>query len=56
MAIPHERARQDAFELMMRPAAEVGATAVIAPGADANEVVTEVPAYGTAVVIEPASR
>ncbi len=44
---------------MMRHAAEVGANAVIATCYDANEVapgVTEVPAYGTAVVIEPASR
>ena len=56
MAIPHERARQDAFDLMMRHAAEVGANAVIATCYDANEVVTEVPAYGTAVVIEPASH
>ena len=44
---------------MMRHAAEVGANAVIATCYDANEVapgVTGVPAYGTAVVIEPASR
>ena len=44
---------------MMRHAAEVGANAVIAMRYDANEVapgVTEVLAYGTAVVIEPAGR
>ena len=54
-----EHARQDAFDLMMRHAAEVGANAVIAMRYDANEVapgVTEVLAYGTAVVIEPAGR
>ena len=44
---------------MMRHAAEAGANAVIAMRYDANEVapgVTEVLAYGTAVVIEPADR
>ncbi len=54
-----EHARQDAFDLMMRHAADVGANAVIAMRYDANEVapgVTEVLAYGTAVVIEPAGR
>jgi uncharacterized protein YbjQ (UPF0145 family) len=54
-----ERARQDAFDLMLRHAAEVGANAVIAMRYDANEVapgVTEVLAYGTAVVIEPGGR
>jgi uncharacterized protein YbjQ (UPF0145 family) len=54
-----ERARQDAFDLMRRHAAEVGANAIIAMRYDANEVaagVTEVLAYGTAVLIEPASR
>jgi uncharacterized protein YbjQ (UPF0145 family) len=54
-----EHARQDAFELMMRHADEVGANAVIAMRYDANEVapgVTEVLASGTAVVLEPAGR
>jgi uncharacterized protein YbjQ (UPF0145 family) len=54
-----ERARQDAFDLMMRHAAEVGANAVIPMRYDANEValgVTEVLPYGPAVVIEPARR
>ena len=44
---------------MLRHAAEVGANAVIAMRYDANEVapgVTEVLAYGTAVVIEPGGR
>ena len=54
-----EHARQDAFDLMMRHGSEVGANAIIAMHYDANEVapgVTEVLAYGTAVVIEPAGR
>jgi len=51
-----ERARGEAFDLMIKHAAEVGANAVIAMRYDANEVaqgVTEVLAYGTAVVVEP---
>ena len=51
-----ERARREAFELMLQHAAEVGANAVIGMRYDANEVmqgITEVLAYGTAVVIEP---
>jgi uncharacterized protein YbjQ (UPF0145 family) len=54
-----ERARQDAFDLMLQHGAEVGANAIIAMRYDANDVadgVTEVLAYGTAVVIEPAGR
>jgi uncharacterized protein YbjQ (UPF0145 family) len=50
-----ERARQDAFDLMLRHAAERGANAIVAMRYDANEVasgVAEVLAYGTAVVIE----
>ncbi len=52
-----ERARLDAYELMVAHAQEMGANAVIAMRYDANEVaagITEVLAYGTAVVIEPA--
>ena len=52
-----ERAREEAFELLMQHAAALGANAVIAMRYDANEVmqgVTEVLAYGTAVVVEPA--
>ncbi|HTO10435.1 MAG TPA: YbjQ family protein [Candidatus Binatia bacterium] len=51
-----ERARQDAFDLMLRHAAEHGGNAIVSMRYDANEVaagVTEVLAYGTAVVIEP---
>jgi uncharacterized protein YbjQ (UPF0145 family) len=50
-----EKARADAFTLMMQHAAERGANAVIGVRYDANEVaagVTEVLAYGTAVVVE----
>ena len=51
-----ERARSDAYHLMVEHAAERGANAVIGMRYDANEVmagVTEVLAYGTAVVVEP---
>jgi uncharacterized protein YbjQ (UPF0145 family) len=50
-----ERARADAFALMMEHAAARGANAVIGMRYDANEVaagVTEVLAYGTAVRAE----
>ena len=50
-----ERARQDAFDLMLQHGTEHGANAIISMRYDANEVaagVTEVLAYGTAVVIE----
>ena len=50
-----EKAREDAFELMLQHAAEVGANALIGMRYDANEVadgVTEVLAYGTAVVVD----
>src|ERR1700740_3585341 len=52
-----ERAREEAYELMVTHAQEMGANAVIAMRYDANEVaagITEVLAYGTAVVIDPA--
>jgi uncharacterized protein YbjQ (UPF0145 family) len=50
-----EKARADAFRLMLEHAAEMGANAVVGMKYDANEVaagVTEVLAYGTAVVVE----
>ena len=53
-----ERARQDAFRLLLEHAAELGANAVIGLRYDANEVaqgVTEVLAYGTAVRVERAN-
>ena len=54
-----EHARQDAYALMLRHAAEAGGNAVVAMRYDANEIspgVTEVLAYGTAVVLEPTPR
>jgi uncharacterized protein YbjQ (UPF0145 family) len=53
-----ERARLEAFDLMLEHAGQMGANAVIAMRYDANEImqgVTEVLAYGTAVVVEPAA-
>ena len=50
-----ERARDDAYELMLRHARELGANAIIGVRYDANDVavgVTEVLAYGTAVIVE----
>jgi uncharacterized protein YbjQ (UPF0145 family) len=50
-----EKTRRDAYELMIQHAQETGANAVINMRYDANEVmsgVTEVLAYGTAVVVE----
>ena len=50
-----ERARGDAFELMLKHAAELGANAILGMQYDANEVaagVTEVLCYGTATVVE----
>lgn len=52
-----ERAREDAFRLMVTHAAELGANAIIGVRYDANEVaagVTEVLAYGTAVKVDGA--
>ena len=51
-----EKARADAYALMLQHAGGVGANAVLGVPYDANEVaagVTEVLAYGTAVVVEP---
>jgi uncharacterized protein YbjQ (UPF0145 family) len=51
-----ESAREEAFKLLLQHAEEVGANAVIGMRYDANDVmtgVTEVLAYGTAVVAEP---
>jgi uncharacterized protein YbjQ (UPF0145 family) len=52
-----ERAREDAFKLMIEHAEAVGANAIIGVRYDANEImsgVTEVLCYGTAVRVEPA--
>ena len=51
-----EQTRQEAFNLLIAHAQEIGANAVIGMRYDANEIaaaVTEVLAYGTAVVVEP---
>ncbi len=51
-----ERTREDAFNLMMEHAAELGANAIVSARYDTNEImsgVAEVLAYGTAVVVEP---
>jgi uncharacterized protein YbjQ (UPF0145 family) len=51
-----ERARGDAFEIMIQHASQLGANAIIGARYDATEVmqgVTEVLAYGTAVIVEP---
>lgn len=53
-----EHARIEAYELMSRHAQELGANAVVAMRYDATEIaagVTEVLAYGTAVVVERAA-
>jgi len=50
-----EQTREHAFDLMLQHAAELGANAVIGMRYDATEVmqgVTEVLAYGTAVLVE----
>ena len=51
-----ERTREDSFNLMLDHAGQMGANAVIGARYDATEImngVTEVLAYGTAVVVEP---
>src|SRR5215510_4645026 len=50
-----EKAREEAFNLMVEHAASAGANAIIAMRYDANEIadgITEVLAYGTAVTVE----
>ena len=54
-----EKTRNEAFELMLQHAAELGANAVVGMRYDATEImqgVTEVLAYGTAVVVEPVAK
>ncbi len=51
-----ERARAEAFEILLAHAQNVGANAIIGVRYDATEIlpgVTEVLCYGTAVVVEP---
>ncbi len=50
-----EKAREEAYDLMIKHAEELGANAIICVRYDANDVmngVTEVLCYGTAVVVE----
>ena len=51
-----ETSRQEALDLMVRHAEEMGANAVIGMRYDGNEItdgITEMLAYGTAVLVEP---
>ena len=51
-----ERAREDAFNLMLTHAGQLGANAIIGVRYDATEIspgITEVLCYGTAVSVEP---
>jgi uncharacterized protein YbjQ (UPF0145 family) len=51
-----EQTRADAFEIMIQHATEIGANAVVGARYDTTEIatgVTEVLAYGTAVIVEP---
>ena len=53
-----EQTRSDAFDIMIQHATELGANAVIGARYDTTEIaqgVTEVLAYGTAVIVEPAN-
>ena len=51
-----EKTRAEAFDLMLKHAAEIGFNVVVGARYDATEImqgVTEVLAYGTAVFVEP---
>jgi len=53
-----EQTRNDAFEIMIQHATEIGANAIVGARYDTTELaqgVTEVLAYGTAVIVEPAN-
>jgi uncharacterized protein YbjQ (UPF0145 family) len=55
-----EQAREQAYDLLIQHAAEVGANAIVGMHYDASEVVskgsaTEVLCYGTAVIIRPSN-
>ena len=53
-----EQTRNDAFDIMIQHATEIGANAIIGARYDTTELaqgVTEVLAYGTAVIVEPTS-
>ncbi len=54
-----EKTRLEAFNLMIKHGSDIGANAIIGARYDATEImqgVTEVLAYGTAVVIKPRSK
>jgi uncharacterized protein YbjQ (UPF0145 family) len=54
-----EKSRQDAYEIMIQHAAQVGANALIGVRYDATEIaqgMTEVLAYGTAVYVVPTQQ
>jgi len=54
-----EKTRLEAFQLMIRHGSEIGANAIVGARYDATEImngVTEVLAYGTAVVIQPETK
>lgn len=54
-----EKARNEAFEIMIQHANQIGANAIVGARYDATEVmqgVTEVLAYGTAVTVEPIAK
>ena len=51
-----EETRADAFDIMIQHASEIGANAIVGVRYDTTEIstgVTEVLAYGTAVIVEP---
>lgn len=54
-----EQTRMDAFEIMIQHATALGANAIIGARYDTTEIstsVTEVLAYGTAVIVEPTDQ
>lgn len=54
-----ETAREEAFDILLQHAGEMGANAVIGVRYDATEIVqgaSEVLAYGTAVLVEPMEK
>lgn len=54
-----EQTRADAFDIMIQHATELGANAIIGARYDTTELssgVTEVLAYGTAVIVEPTDQ
>ena len=53
-----EQTRADAFDIMIQHATEIGANAIVGARYDTTELstgVTEVLAYGTAVIVKPSS-